>query len=184
MIKETNGAAGRLGGGLAFWRGKPVMATNMTHLAPLTWRGFCLATPAPSAGSLRMPVGCPVLTQRRPLVSFSGGRVRTQARRGGKRAGVSRVGRVRRRVAKAIGLASLRLRARSSTRRWRRWPGRPRTRARAPCVRSANQAPSNQPVGGARTRPTTTRVNVITSSSRRRCRVVGRRASPGTPGTA
>jgi hypothetical protein len=46
------------------------MATNMTHLAPLTWRGFCLATPAPSAGSLRMPVGCPVLTQRRPLVSF------------------------------------------------------------------------------------------------------------------
>jgi hypothetical protein len=25
--------------------GKPVMATNMTHLAPLTWRGFCLATP-------------------------------------------------------------------------------------------------------------------------------------------
>jgi hypothetical protein len=51
------------------------MATNMTHLAPLTWRGFCLATPAPSAGSLRMPVGCPVLTQRRPLVSFSGGRV-------------------------------------------------------------------------------------------------------------
>ena len=77
------------------------MATNMTHLAPLTWRGFCLATPAPSAGSLRMPVGCPVLTQRRPLVSFSGGRVRTQARRGGKRAGVSRVGRVRRRVAKA-----------------------------------------------------------------------------------
>jgi hypothetical protein len=50
------------------------MATNMTHLAPLTWRGFCLATPAPSAGSLRMPVGCPVLTQRRPLVSFSGGR--------------------------------------------------------------------------------------------------------------
>ena len=51
-------------------------------------------------------------------------------------------------------------------------------------VRSANQAPSNQPVGGARTRPTTTRVNVIASSSRRRCRVVGRRASPGTPGTA
>ena len=51
------------------------MATNMTHLAPLTWRGFCLATPAPSAGSLRMPVGCPVLTQRRPLVSFSGGPV-------------------------------------------------------------------------------------------------------------
>ena len=50
-------------------------------------------------------------------------------------------------------------------------------------VRSANQAPSNQPVGGARTRPTTTRVNVIASSSRRRCRVVGRRASPGTPGT-
>jgi hypothetical protein len=177
MIKETNGAAGRLGGGLAFWRGKPVMATNMTHLAPLTWRGFCLATPAPSAGSLRMPVGCPVLTQRRPLVSFSGGRV-------AERAGVSRVGRVRRRVAKAIGLASLRLRARSSTRRWRRWPGRPRTRARAPCVRSANQAPSNQPVGGARTRPTTTRVNVIASSSRRRCRVVGWRASPGTPGTA
>jgi hypothetical protein len=86
MIKETNGAAGRLGGGLPFWRGKPVMATNMTHLAPLTWRGFCLATPAPSAGSLRMPVGCPVLTQRRPLV------------RGGKSAGVSRVGRVRRRV--------------------------------------------------------------------------------------
>jgi hypothetical protein len=34
-----------------------------------------------------------VLTQRRPLVSFSGGRVAdTQARRGGKRAGVSRVG--------------------------------------------------------------------------------------------
>jgi hypothetical protein len=51
-------------------------------------------------------------------------------------------------------------------------------------VRSANQAPSNQPVGGARTRPTTTRVNVIASSSRRCYRVVGRRASPGTPGTA
>ena len=51
-------------------------------------------------------------------------------------------------------------------------------------VRSANQAASNQPVGGARTRPTTTRVNVIVSSSRRRCRVVGWRASPGTPGTA
>ena len=51
-------------------------------------------------------------------------------------------------------------------------------------VRSANQAASNQPVGGARTRPTTTRVNVIASSSRRRCRVVGWRASPGTPGTA
>jgi hypothetical protein len=40
-------------------------------------------------------------------------------------------------------------------------------------VRSANQAASNQPVG-----------NVIASSSRRRCRVVGWRASPGTPGTA
>ena len=65
------------------------------------------------------------------------------------------------------------------------WKGKGRGRgARAPCVRSANQAPSNQPVGGARTRPTTTRVNVIASSSRRRCRVVGRRASPGTPGTA
>jgi hypothetical protein len=51
-------------------------------------------------------------------------------------------------------------------------------------VRSANQAESNQPVGGARTRPTTTRGNVIASSSRRRCRVVGWRASPGTPGTA
>ena len=49
---------------------------------------------------------------------------------------------------------------------------------------SANQAPSSQPVGGARTRPTTTRVNVIASSSRRRCRAIGRRASPGTPGTA
>ena len=57
------------------------MATNMTHLAPLTWRGFCLATPAPSAGSLRMPVRCPVLTQRRPLVSFSGGRVASPAGR-------------------------------------------------------------------------------------------------------
>ena len=51
-------------------------------------------------------------------------------------------------------------------------------------VRSANQAASNQPVGGARTRPTTTRVNVIVSSSRRRCRLVGWRASPGMPGTA
>ena len=48
----------------------------------------------------------------------------------------------------------------------------------------ANQAPSNQPVGGARTKLTTTRVSVIASSCRRRCRVVGRRASPGTPGTA
>ena len=44
--------------------GKPVMATNMTHLAPSPWRGFCLAAPAPSAGSLPMPVGCPAVTQR------------------------------------------------------------------------------------------------------------------------
>ena len=80
-----------------------------------------------------------------------------------------------------------RLRARSSTRRWRRWPGHRGRGLGQPAldqVRSANQAASNQPVGGARTRPTTTRVNVIVSSSRRRCRVVGWRASPGTPGTA
>ena len=61
---------------------------------------------------------------------------------------------------------------------------RPRSSAAQISNGPANQAPSNQPVGGARTRPTTTRVNVIASSSRRRCRVVGRRASPGTPGTA
>jgi hypothetical protein len=41
------------------------MATHMTHLAPPPWRGFCLATPPPSAGSLRMPV----LTQRRGLTA-------------------------------------------------------------------------------------------------------------------
>ena len=46
------------------------MATSMTHLAPLTWRGFCLAAPAPSAGSLPMPVGCPALTQRRPWAGY------------------------------------------------------------------------------------------------------------------
>ena len=32
-------------------------------LAPSPWRGFCLATPAPSAGSLPMPVGWRLLTQ-------------------------------------------------------------------------------------------------------------------------
>ena len=41
------------------------MATNMTHLAPSPWRGFCLATHAPSAGSLPMPVGCPAVTSAR-----------------------------------------------------------------------------------------------------------------------
>jgi hypothetical protein len=52
--------------------------------------------------------------------------------------------------------------------------GRPSPLRRMPRqVRSANQAPSNQPVGGARTRPPTTRVNVIASSSRRRCRAPG-----------
>ena len=40
-----------VGWALGWWAcvlesGRPVMATNMTHLAPLTWRGFCLATPA------------------------------------------------------------------------------------------------------------------------------------------
>ena len=44
---------------------------------------------------------------------------------------------------------------------------------------SANQAPSNQPVGGARTRPTTTRVMLSPSPLPRRCRVVWPRASPG-----
>ena len=39
--------------------------------APL-WRGFCSAAPTPSAGSLRMPVGCPAVTQRSPLVRKSG----------------------------------------------------------------------------------------------------------------
>ena len=42
----------------------------MTHLAPSPWRGFCLAAPAPSAGSLPMPVGCPALTQRRPWAGY------------------------------------------------------------------------------------------------------------------
>ena len=60
--------------GLRIGEASPFKATHVTHLAPLSWRGFCLATPPPSAGSLRMPVGCPVLTQRTPLVSFSGGR--------------------------------------------------------------------------------------------------------------
>ena len=63
--------------------------------------------------------------------------------------------------------------------RWRRWPGRPRTRARPARARSgqvesANQAASNQPVGGARTRPTTTRVNVIRRSlCARQCSLLG-----------
>ena len=34
-----------------------------------------MATPPPSAGSLRMPVGCPVLTQRRGLRRYFCGRV-------------------------------------------------------------------------------------------------------------
>ena len=59
MIKETNGAAGRLGGGLAFWRGKPVMATNMTHLAPLNLAGLLFGDPCPlrwlPADARRMP---------------------------------------------------------------------------------------------------------------------------------
>ena len=62
-----------------------------------------------------------------------------------------------------IGLGSLRMRARRWAMRWRRWRGRPRTPA-LDQVRSANQAASNQPVGGARTRPTT-RINVIASLS-------------------
>ena len=39
MIKETNGAAGRLGVGLA--------ATNMTHLAPLNLAGLLFGDPCP-----------------------------------------------------------------------------------------------------------------------------------------
>ena len=45
--------------------------TVWTSLAPSPWRGFCLATPAPSAGSLPMPVGCSAVTQRSPLVWLS-----------------------------------------------------------------------------------------------------------------
>ena len=80
--------------------GKPVMATNMTHLAPLTWRGFCLATPpllckdgaglsanllgvvahnlSDGVAGLASPppsVGCPAPTQRSPLVHYSCGQV-------------------------------------------------------------------------------------------------------------
>ena len=68
----------RLGVGVVGLRfgeiGKPVMATNMTHLAPSPWRGFCLATPAPSAGSLPMPVGCRLPSRRRPAGVFLAGR--------------------------------------------------------------------------------------------------------------
>ena len=42
--------------------------------AGLLPRGFCLAAPAPSAGSLRVPVGCPAVTRRSPLVSYFLGR--------------------------------------------------------------------------------------------------------------
>jgi hypothetical protein len=37
-------------------------------------RGFCLATPTPSAGSLRMPVGCRLPSRRRPAGVFLAGR--------------------------------------------------------------------------------------------------------------
>jgi hypothetical protein len=56
----------RSGWALGWWacciwrdRASPVWQDiRWTHLAPLPWwRGFCLATPAPSAGSLLMPVG-------------------------------------------------------------------------------------------------------------------------------
>ena len=53
--------------------GKPVMATSMTHLAPSTWRGFCLATPVPSAGSPPMPVGCLAVTHGGCYVRYFGG---------------------------------------------------------------------------------------------------------------
>jgi hypothetical protein len=46
--------------------GKPVWK----NLAPLPWWGFCLATPDPSAGSPRVPVGCPAVTQRGPWIRF------------------------------------------------------------------------------------------------------------------
>jgi hypothetical protein len=59
--RATNSAAGRWGGGLAaslqnagkFGYGQ----YRLADLAPSPWRGFCLATPAPSAGSPPMPVG-------------------------------------------------------------------------------------------------------------------------------
>jgi hypothetical protein len=80
------------------------MATNMTHLAPLTWRGFCLATP--------------------PLLCKGG-------------AGLS---------ANLLGVVAHNLSD------GRCWPGRPtlplRRMAALDQVRSANQAPSNQPAGG------------------------------------
>jgi hypothetical protein len=41
------------------------MATSMTHLAPLTWRGFCLAAPAPSAESPRGILRASAGSQRR-----------------------------------------------------------------------------------------------------------------------
>ena len=56
--------------------GKPVMASKHDHLAPSPWRGFCLAPPAPSAGSLPMSVGCPAV--RRKI-----GAIRRTVREGG-----------------------------------------------------------------------------------------------------
>ena len=46
-------------------------------------------------------------------------------------------------------------------------------------VRSANQAASNQPVGGARTRPTTTRVNEFVPTALPRCWLAGQSGHAG-----
>ena len=40
------------------------MRAGLHLLAPSPWRGFCLGAPAPSAGSLSMPVGCLSLLPR------------------------------------------------------------------------------------------------------------------------
>ena len=51
--------------------GKPPLQGTPLALSP--WRGFCLGAPAPSAGSLPVPVGWRLQTWVRPLVRFGGG---------------------------------------------------------------------------------------------------------------
>ena len=57
--------------------GLPGVATRQApselQIWPRPWRGFCLGAPAPSAGSLRVPVGCLSVTQRSPYSDYFGG---------------------------------------------------------------------------------------------------------------